>query len=81
MAMEKMVTTCSSISYMLSDPDLKAQQNPSPVTLGAAALVIQPSISSVENIGSWDTIDAILYLLNKEQQLKVSVIPLEKDLI
>ncbi|KAK4323492.1 hypothetical protein Pmani_005807 [Petrolisthes manimaculis] len=64
-------------SFLTNEPavlsKLSLEQNSLPETFGAAAIVIQPSLSMVENLGIWDTTDAILYLLDKEAQLKSKV--------
>ncbi|XP_045619453.2 uncharacterized protein [Procambarus clarkii] len=44
----------------------KAQSNAMRLSLGAAALAIQPNLQTVETLQSWDTYSAILYLLDME---------------
>ncbi|KAK3877705.1 hypothetical protein Pcinc_017611 [Petrolisthes cinctipes] len=64
-------------SFITKEPpllsNLSLEQNSLPETFGAAAIAIQPSLSMVENLGIWDTTDAILFLLDREAQLKSKV--------
>lgn len=79
--MGRLVTASFARSYLFSVPDFMLKQSTIPDTFGAAALVIQPNLNVVENLGSWDTTDAVLNLMDKQAQLKVSTVLLEKELI
>ncbi|XP_053627236.1 uncharacterized protein [Cherax quadricarinatus] len=48
------------------------QTNAMRLSLGAAALAIQPSLKIVETLQSWDTYGAVLYLLDREAKQRKS---------
>lgn len=65
-------------SWVLSLPHLEVlrnnfidqHSNSMRVSLGAAALLIQPKMEAVEVVASWDTTTAIMYLLDTEAKMK-----------
>lgn len=57
--------------------ETKAHSSAMRIALGAAALAIQPEMKTVETLGSWNTYNAVLYLLDAEAKQRNSVVSVQ----